>query len=28
MKFNKKSKLIQLIHVGKTQLGLDDELYR
>ena len=28
MKFNKKTKLIQLIHVGKTQLGLDDELYR
>lgn len=28
MKFNKKSKLIQLIHVGKTKLGLDDELYR
>ncbi len=28
MKFNKKPKLIQLIHVGKTQLGLDDELYR
>lgn len=28
MKFNKKAKLIQLIHVGKTQLGLDDELYR
>lgn len=28
MKFNKITKLIQLIHVGKTQLGLDDELYR
>ena len=28
MKLNKKSKLIQLIHVGKTKLGLDDELYR
>jgi phage gp16-like protein len=28
MKFNKKAKLIQLIHVGKTQLKLDDELYR
>lgn len=28
MKFNKKTKLIQLIHVGKNQLGLDDELYR
>ncbi len=28
MKFNKKIKLIQLIHIGKTQLGLDDELYR
>lgn len=28
MKFNKKTKLIQLIHVGKTHLGLDDELYR
>lgn len=28
MKFNKKLKLIQLIHVGKNQLGLDDELYR
>ena len=28
MKFNKKTKLIQLIHVGKKQLGLDDELYR
>lgn len=28
MKFNKKTKLIQLIHIGKTQLGLDDELYR
>lgn len=28
MKFNKKIKLIQLIHVGKSKLGLDDELYR
>jgi phage gp16-like protein len=28
MKFNKKTKLIQLIHIGKTQLGLDDDLYR
>lgn len=28
MKFNKTKKLIQLIHVSKTQLGLDDELYR
>ena len=28
MKFNKKTKLIQLIHVGKKQLGLDDDLYR
>lgn len=28
MKFNKKAKLIQLIHIGKSQLGLDDELYR
>lgn len=28
MKFNKKTKLIQLIHVGKSQLGLDDDLYR
>lgn len=28
MKFNKKTKLIQLIHVGKNQLGLDDDLYR
>lgn len=27
-KFSKKTKLIQLIHVGKTQLGLDDDLYR
>lgn len=27
-KFNKKTKLIQLIHVGKKQLGLDDDLYR
>ncbi|QQC83028.1 regulatory protein GemA [Acinetobacter bereziniae] len=28
MKFNKKLKLIQLIHIGKSKLGLDDELYR
>ncbi|RKG41430.1 MULTISPECIES: gp16 family protein [Acinetobacter] len=28
MKFNKKTKLIQLIHVAKNQLGLDDDLYR
>ncbi|MFH4317263.1 phage protein GemA/Gp16 family protein, partial [Acinetobacter baumannii] len=28
MKFNKKANLIKLIHVGKTKLGLDDELYR
>lgn len=28
MKFNKKTKLIQLIHVGKSKLGLDDDLYR
>ncbi|WP_121775547.1 gp16 family protein [Acinetobacter bereziniae] len=28
MKFNKKTKLIQLIHVGKNKLGLDDDLYR
>lgn len=28
MRFNKKFKLIQLIHVGKSKLGLDDELYR
>ena len=27
-KFNKVTKLIQLIHVAKTQLALDDELYR
>ena len=27
MKFNKKTKLIQLIHVGKKHLGLDDDLY-
>lgn len=27
-KFNKKTKLIQLIHVGKKHLGLDDELYQ
>ena len=28
MEFNKKTKLIQLIHVGKKHLGLDDDLYR
>lgn len=28
MKFNKKTNLIKLIHVGKTKLALDDELYR
>ncbi|MEQ1088430.1 gp16 family protein [Acinetobacter seifertii] len=28
MKFNKKANLIKLIHVGKTRLCLDDELYR
>ena len=28
MKFHKKTKLIQLIHVGKNKLGLDDDLYR
>lgn len=28
MKFNKKANLIKLIHVGKTKLNLDDELYR
>lgn len=27
-KFNKKLNLIKLIHVGKTKLGFDDELYR
>ncbi|QNX16009.1 regulatory protein GemA [Acinetobacter seifertii] len=27
-KFNKKLNLIKLIHVGKTKLTLDDELYR
>lgn len=27
-KFNKKANLIKLIHVGKTKLNLDDELYR
>lgn len=27
-KFNKKLNLIKLIHVGKTKLALDDELYR
>ncbi len=28
MKFNKKANLIKLIHVAKTKLGLDDEVYR
>ncbi len=28
MKFNKKANLIKLIHVAKTKLQLDDELYR
>lgn len=28
MKFNKKAKLIQLIHIGKSQLRLDDDFYR
>ncbi|MDS7933998.1 regulatory protein GemA [Acinetobacter sp. V91_7] len=28
MKFNKKANLIKLIHVGKTKLGLDDDVYR
>lgn len=28
MKFNKKANLIKLIHVAKTKLGLDDELYQ
>lgn len=28
MKFNNKTKLIQLIHIGKSKLGLDEELYR
>lgn len=27
-KFNKKLNLIKLIHVAKTKLGLDDEIYR
>ena len=27
-KFNKKLNLIKLIHVAKTKLGLDDEVYR
>ena len=28
MKFNKKLNLIKLIHVAKTKLGLDDDVYR
>lgn len=28
MKFNKKTKLIQLIHIGKSQLKLDDDIYQ
>lgn len=28
MKFNKKANLIKLIHVGKTKLGFDDDVYR
>lgn len=28
MKFNKKTKLIQLIHIGKSQLKLEDDIYR
>lgn len=28
MKFNKKLKLIKLIHVAKTKLGLEDDVYR
>ncbi len=28
MKFNKKTNLIKLIHVAKTKLGLDDDIYR
>ncbi|QHH96724.1 gp16 family protein [Acinetobacter dispersus] len=28
MKFNNKANLIKLIHVAKTKLGLDDEIYR
>lgn len=28
MKFNKKTNLIKLIHVAKTKLGLDDDVYR
>ena len=28
MKFNKKANLIKLIHVAKTKLGLEDEVYR
>ena len=28
MKFNKKANLIKLIHVAKTKLGLDDDVYR
>lgn len=28
MKFNKKTNLIKLIHVAKTKLGLEDDVYR
>ena len=28
MKFNKKANLIKLIHVAKTKLGLEDDVYR
>ena len=28
MRFDKTKKLVQLIHIGKAQLGFDDELYR
>lgn len=28
MKFNKKANLIKLIHVAKTKLGIEDEVYR
>ena len=28
MKFNKKTNLIKLIHVAKSKLGLDDDVYR
>lgn len=28
MKFDKKKKLIQLIHIAKSQLSMEDELYR